>query len=65
MCIRDSHFTDHAWLCQRAILAPRNEAVNVINKQLLQELPGVLQIYKYIAVVPVSYTHLDVYKRQA
>ena len=42
------HFTDHAWLCQRAILAPRNEAVNVINKQLLQELPGVLQIYKSI-----------------
>ncbi|XP_035205904.1 ATP-dependent DNA helicase PIF1-like [Stegodyphus dumicola] len=42
------HFTDHAWLCERAILAPTNEAVSVINKELLQNLPGTLHIYKSI-----------------
>ncbi|GBN88404.1 hypothetical protein AVEN_123628-1 [Araneus ventricosus] len=42
------HFIDHSWLCQRAILAPRNEDVSIMNKQLLQELPGSVQVYKSI-----------------
>ncbi|GBO12464.1 hypothetical protein AVEN_134567-1 [Araneus ventricosus] len=41
-------FFDHSWLCQRAILAPRNEDVSVMNKQLLLELPGSVQVYKSI-----------------
>ncbi|GBM18095.1 hypothetical protein AVEN_75517-1 [Araneus ventricosus] len=42
------HFIVYSWLCQRVILAPRNEDVSVMNKQLLQELPDKssgLQIY--------------------
>ncbi|GBL79098.1 hypothetical protein AVEN_92354-1 [Araneus ventricosus] len=42
------HFFDYSLLCQRAILAPRNEDVSVMNKQLLQELPGIVQVYKSI-----------------
>ncbi|GBM39214.1 hypothetical protein AVEN_223833-1 [Araneus ventricosus] len=42
------HFIDYSWLCQRAILAPRNEVVSFMNKQLLQELPGSVQVYKSI-----------------
>lgn len=42
------HFTDHAWLCQTAILVPTNQSVNIINNILLQELPGTLQVYKSI-----------------
>ncbi|GBN57733.1 hypothetical protein AVEN_255020-1 [Araneus ventricosus] len=41
-------FIDYSWLCQIAIIAPRNENVSVMNKQLLQELPGNVQVYKYI-----------------
>ncbi|GBM06759.1 hypothetical protein AVEN_63002-1 [Araneus ventricosus] len=40
------HFIEYSWLCQRA--APRNEDVDVMNKKLLQELPGRVQVYKYI-----------------
>ncbi|GBN33976.1 hypothetical protein AVEN_239460-1 [Araneus ventricosus] len=39
------HFIDYSWLCQRAFLAPRNEDVSVVNKQLLQELPSRVQVY--------------------
>ncbi|GBM26089.1 hypothetical protein AVEN_12848-1 [Araneus ventricosus] len=42
------HFFDYSWLRQRAILAPRNEDVSVMNKQLLQELPGSVQVYNSI-----------------
>ncbi|KAK3884607.1 hypothetical protein Pcinc_011133 [Petrolisthes cinctipes] len=34
------HFTSTAWLCERAILAPKNEAVNNINQKLLDAQPG-------------------------
>ena len=40
-----------ALLCQRAILAPRNEDANIINKQLLLELPGYFQVYKSIVTI--------------
>ncbi|GBL74089.1 hypothetical protein AVEN_230989-1 [Araneus ventricosus] len=42
------HFFNYSWLCQRAILAPRNEDVSVMNKKLLQELPSRVQVYKSI-----------------
>ncbi|GBM01129.1 hypothetical protein AVEN_27229-1 [Araneus ventricosus] len=42
------HFIDYLWLRQRAILSPKNEDVSVLNKQLLQEFFGSVQIYKYI-----------------
>ncbi|GBL96312.1 hypothetical protein AVEN_238678-1 [Araneus ventricosus] len=42
------HFIDYSWLCQRAVLAQRNEDVSVMNKQLLQELPGSVKVYKSI-----------------
>ncbi len=28
------HFNDHKWLCERAILAPKNDSVNAINFQI-------------------------------
>ena len=34
------HFHEHQWLCERAILAPKNDSVNSINLQILQQLPG-------------------------
>ena len=34
------HFNDHKWLCERAILAPKNISVNAINLQIQQQLPG-------------------------
>jgi hypothetical protein len=33
-------FNDHKWLCERAILAPKNNIVNAINLQIQQQLPG-------------------------
>ncbi|GBL75268.1 hypothetical protein AVEN_194494-1 [Araneus ventricosus] len=41
-------FIDYSWLCQRAILAPRNKDVSVMNKPFLQEFPGRVQVYKSI-----------------
>jgi hypothetical protein len=34
------HFNDHAWLCERAILCPRNDMVDAFNTKLLGELQG-------------------------
>lgn len=42
------HFTDHKWLCERAILAPKNDSVNAINLQIQQQLPGKNTSYKSI-----------------
>ncbi|GBL88582.1 hypothetical protein AVEN_195594-1 [Araneus ventricosus] len=42
------HFNNYSWLYQRAILAPRNEDVNVMHKQILQEFSGSFQVYKSI-----------------
>ena len=39
------HFRDHKWLCERAILAPKNDAVGQINSTLLQQIPGPVQVY--------------------
>ena len=45
------HFRDHKWLCERAILAPKNDAVGQINSTLLQKIPGPVQLYKSIDTV--------------
>jgi hypothetical protein len=45
------HFKDHSWLRERAILAPKNDNVILINKQLLGHLPGTLHIYKSVDTV--------------
>ena len=42
------HFRDHKWLCERAILAPKNDDVGQINSTLLQQIPGPVQLYKSI-----------------
>ncbi|CAF2141007.1 unnamed protein product [Rotaria magnacalcarata] len=44
-------FNDHKWLCERAILAPKNDSVNDINLQIQQQLPGVDVSYKSIDTV--------------
>ncbi|CAF3486417.1 unnamed protein product [Rotaria sp. Silwood1] len=44
-------FNDHKWLCERAILAPKNGSVNAINLQIQQQLPGVDVSYKSIDTV--------------
>ncbi|GBM02496.1 hypothetical protein AVEN_76533-1 [Araneus ventricosus] len=48
------HLFDYSCLCQRAILAPRNEDVSVMIKQLLQEFPGSVQLYKSIDIHAIS-----------
>jgi hypothetical protein len=45
------NFKDHQWLCQRAILAPKNSSVNAINLQIQQQLPGETTSYKSIDTV--------------
>ena len=40
------------WLCERAILAPRNDCVAHINNQLLDDFPGDVVVYKSIDTVP-------------
>ncbi|KAL8600890.1 hypothetical protein ACOMHN_045028 [Nucella lapillus] len=42
------HFKDRQWLSQRAILAPTNEAVTQVNRQLLSQLPSEEQVYKSV-----------------
>ena len=43
-----THFKNHEWLCERAILAPKNINVNSINLQIQQQLPGETISYKSI-----------------
>lgn len=40
------NYRNPRWLSERAILAPKNDAVNSTNKQLLKELPGMIHVYK-------------------
>ena len=46
-----THFKDHKWLCERAILAPKNVNVNAINLEIQQQLPGEATLYKSIDTV--------------
>lgn len=45
------HYKDHKWLCERAILAPKNYSVNNINLKIQEELPGEALLYKSIDTV--------------
>jgi ATP-dependent DNA helicase PIF1 len=47
-----NNYHNHKWLCERAILAPKNNVVNAINLKLLQKLPGITHYYKSIDTVP-------------
>ena len=44
-------FLNTGWLCERAILAPKNSSVNSINSQILSLLPGITKTYKSIDTV--------------
>ena len=46
------NFENARWLSVRAILAPKNDTVNHINRKLLQLLPGDVMSYKSIDTVP-------------
>uniref|UniRef100_UPI00358E5CE5 uncharacterized protein n=1 Tax=Myxine glutinosa TaxID=7769 RepID=UPI00358E5CE5 len=45
------HYQNHKWLCERAILAPKNTTVNAVNEQLLQAIPGDSRTYKSVDTV--------------
>ena len=36
----ETKYTSHDWLCERAILAPRNDTVDNVNRVLLKKIPG-------------------------
>ncbi|XP_029341343.1 ATP-dependent DNA helicase PIF1-like [Acyrthosiphon pisum] len=42
------NYINHEWICERAILAPTNNKVDDINKDILNSLPGESKIYKSI-----------------
>lgn len=42
------NFQDHSWLCERAILAPKNDIVESINIQMQKKIPGIEHSYKCI-----------------
>ena len=46
-----TNFQKQQWLCERAILAPKNECVNNINIQIQHQLPGIAQTYKSVDTV--------------
>ncbi|EPB66767.1 hypothetical protein ANCCEY_14141 [Ancylostoma ceylanicum] len=46
-----SNFTNHQWLCDRAILAPMNDSVNKINTEIQNQLPGPAATYESIDTV--------------
>lgn len=48
----ETKYVDHNWLRGRAILAPKNEAVNRLNEQIQQQIPG--EIHNYISVDTVT-----------
>lgn len=48
------NFNNEEWLCERAIMAPRNETVAKINKNIIHRLPGEVTIYSSIDSVMAS-----------
>ncbi|GBM04361.1 hypothetical protein AVEN_155190-1 [Araneus ventricosus] len=44
-------YKDPHWLCERAVLAPKNENVNKINNVFLKKLPGNTSTYKSVNAV--------------
>ena len=47
----EENYRDHNWLCERAILCPKNDDVRVTNNELLDRLPGTIRSYKSIDTV--------------
>ena len=47
----DKNFSNREWLKQRAILAPRNDSVDFVNRCLLREVEGEERIFKSIDTV--------------
>uniref|UniRef100_A0A0L8GWQ5 Uncharacterized protein n=1 Tax=Octopus bimaculoides TaxID=37653 RepID=A0A0L8GWQ5_OCTBM len=45
------NFSNSQWLCEQAILTPRNDAVMKINWDLMQLLPGQEQSFKSLGTV--------------
>jgi ATP-dependent DNA helicase PIF1 len=46
-----NNYLNHQWLCERAILAPKNDSVNNINIKIQNTLPASATIYKSIDTV--------------
>lgn len=46
-----TNFKNHNWLCERAILAPKNDDVNKINDRIQIQIPGEATKYKSIDTV--------------
>ena len=36
----DQNYKNHRWLCECIVLSPRNDMVDIINTNLLMQLPG-------------------------
>lgn len=47
----ENNFRNHDWLCERAILAPKNDDVNRINNKIQLKIPGAITKYKSIDTV--------------
>ncbi|XP_014774107.1 ATP-dependent DNA helicase PIF1-like [Octopus bimaculoides] len=47
-----TNYKSHKWLCERTILAPRNNAVDKLNLNLLSQFPGPECSYRSIDSVP-------------
>lgn len=45
------NYKNHAWLCERAILAPKNDEVNKINDRIQLKIPGEPMKYKSVDTV--------------
>ncbi|XP_058064651.1 uncharacterized protein LOC131214286, partial [Anopheles bellator] len=45
------NYKSHDWLCERAILAPKNDDINKINNRIQLHLPTKLTRYKSIDTV--------------
>ena len=41
-------YKDLNWLCERAILAPKNDIVNIINDHVMKQLPEQVMTYKSV-----------------
>lgn len=44
----ETNHKNHEWLCERAILAPKNSEVNYLNIRMQEMLPGAITAYKSI-----------------
>ena len=45
------NYKNHKWLCERAILAPKNDMVSTTNNQLLRLIPEEEQVYMSVDMI--------------